>query len=54
MTTISTFAIDRVFCFADNFVVTESLVLRLNICAKKPATLQNRKPLANILKNLKT
>ena len=31
------FAIGGVSCFADTFVVTESSVLRINICAKKPA-----------------
>jgi len=33
----STFAIGGVSCSADSFVVTESSVLRINICAKKPA-----------------
>jgi len=33
----STFAIGGVSCFADSFVVTESSVLRINICGKKPA-----------------
>ena len=33
----STFAIGGVSCTADSFVVAESLVLRINICAKKPA-----------------
>ncbi len=36
----STFAIGGVTCFYDTFVVKESEVLRMNICAKKPA---NRK-----------
>jgi len=35
--TNSTFAIGGVSCSADSFVVTESAVLRINICAKKPA-----------------
>ena len=33
----STFAIGGVSCSADSFVVTESFVLRMNICAKNPA-----------------
>ncbi len=33
----STFAIGGVSYFADGFVVAESLVLRINICGKKPA-----------------
>jgi hypothetical protein len=33
----STFAIGGVTCFYDTFVVNESAVLRMNICAKKPA-----------------
>ena len=33
----STFAIGGVSCSADSFVVAESLVLRINICAEKPA-----------------
>jgi len=33
----STFAIGGVSCSADSFVVAESSVLRINICAKKPA-----------------
>jgi len=33
----STFAIGGVSCSVDSFVVTESLVLRINICAEKPA-----------------
>ena len=33
----STFAIGEVSCSADSFVVTESLVLRINIYAEKPA-----------------
>jgi hypothetical protein len=33
----STFAIGGVSCSADSFMVTESFVLRINICAKKPA-----------------
>jgi hypothetical protein len=33
----STFAIGGVTCFYDTFVVKESAVLRINICAKKPA-----------------
>ena len=33
----STFAIGGVSCSADTFVVAESSVLRINICADKPA-----------------
>ncbi len=33
----STFAIGGVSCSADSFVVPESSVLRINICAEKPA-----------------
>jgi len=33
----STFAIGGVSFSADSFVVTESSVLRINICAEKPA-----------------
>jgi hypothetical protein len=33
----STFAIDGVSFSADSFVVTESSVLRMNICVEKPA-----------------
>lgn len=33
----STFAIGGVSCSADSFVVIESSVLRMNICAEKPA-----------------
>lgn len=41
----STFAIDEVSCSAGSFVVTESSVFRMNICAKKP-------PIANLQKML--
>jgi|GEM_PF-631749 hypothetical protein len=33
----STFAIGGVSCSADSLVVAESFVLRINICAEKPA-----------------
>jgi hypothetical protein len=33
----STFAIGGVSCSAESFAVTESSVLRINICAEKPA-----------------
>jgi hypothetical protein len=33
----STFAIGGVSCSADSFVVAESFVLRINICAENPA-----------------
>jgi hypothetical protein len=33
----TTFAIGGVSCSADSLVVAESFVLRINICAKKPA-----------------
>ena len=35
--TNSTFAIGGVSCTADSFVVAESSVLRISICAEKPA-----------------
>lgn len=41
----STFAIGGVSCSSDSLVVAESFVLRLNICAKKPARTQSRKTL---------
>ncbi len=47
----STFAIGGVSCSADNFVVTESLVLRMNICAEKPT---NAKPETVIKKKFGT
>jgi len=37
LTANSTFAIGGVSCSADSFVVAESSVLRINICAEKPA-----------------
>ena len=33
----STFAIGGVSCYADTFVVNQSLVLRINTCPEKPA-----------------
>lgn len=33
----STFAIGGITCSADSLVVAESFVLRINICAEKPA-----------------
>jgi hypothetical protein len=33
----STFAIGGVSCSTESFVVAESFVLRINICAEKPA-----------------
>ena len=39
----STFAIGGVQCSADTFVVTESSVLRINICAEKPAQRKSAK-----------
>jgi hypothetical protein len=50
----STFAIGEVSFSTDSFVDTESLVLRINICAKKPAHRKsaNRLP-ASILKHPK-
>ena len=39
----STFAIGGVSCSTDSFVVTESSVLRINICAKNPAHRQSAK-----------
>jgi hypothetical protein len=37
LTANSTFAIGGVSSFVDSFVVAESFVLRMNICAEKPA-----------------
>ena len=39
----STFAIGGVSCSADSFVVAESFVLRINICAEKPAHRKSEK-----------
>ncbi len=39
----STFAIGGVSCSADSLVVAESFVLRINICAEKPAHRQSAK-----------
>ena len=39
----STFAIGGVTCFYDTFVVKESAVLQINICAEKPDHLQSAK-----------
>jgi hypothetical protein len=33
----STFAIGDISCSTDSFVITESSMLRMNICAEKPA-----------------
>jgi len=41
----NTFAIVGVSCSADSFEVAESSVLRMNICAKKPAHWKSAKPL---------
>ncbi len=40
----STFAIGWVSCFTDTFVVAESSVLRMNICAKNPRLRKAAKP----------
>jgi hypothetical protein len=37
MTAHNTFAIGPVSCSIDSFVVSENLVLRINICGEKPA-----------------
>ena len=42
----SRFAIGGVSCSADNFVVKESSVLRINICGEKPAHRKSAKRLA--------
>ena len=39
----STFAIGGFSCSEDSLVVTESLVLRINICGEKPAHRQSAK-----------
>ena len=46
----STFAIGGVSCSADSFVVTESAVLRMNICAEKPAHRKSAKRYAQCKK----
>jgi hypothetical protein len=43
----STFAIGGVWCSADSFVVDESSVLRINICAEKPAHRKSAKRYAS-------
>ena len=45
-----TFAIGGVSCSADSFVVTESAVLRMNICAEKPAHRKSAKRYAQCKK----
>jgi hypothetical protein len=47
----STFAIGGVSCSVDSFVVTESLVLRINICAEKPAHRKSAKRCASVWRN---
>ncbi len=47
----STFAIGGVTCFYDTFVVNGSAVLRVNICAKKPAHRKSAEPLPASLKD---
>lgn len=46
----SRFAKGGISCSTDSFGVNESLVLRINICAKKPARTPSPKPLSVILK----
>jgi hypothetical protein len=48
------FASGGVTCIADSFVVSESFVLRINICGKIPARTQSPKPLCAILKKKRT
>jgi len=48
----STFAIGGVSCSVDSFVVTESLVLRINICAEKPAHRKSAKRYGQVEYNL--
>ena len=50
----STFAIGGVSCSADSFVVAESFVLRINICAEKPAHRKATKRYASCLGDLQT
>ena len=45
----STFAIGGVSCSTDSFVVAECFVLRMNICAPKPARTQSPRTLDAIL-----
>jgi hypothetical protein len=47
----STFAIGGVSCSADSFVVTGSSVLRMNICAEKPAHRKSAKRYASLKKD---
>jgi hypothetical protein len=44
----STFAIGGVSCSADSFVLAESSVLRINICAEKPAHRKSAKRYASL------
>ena len=44
----STFAIGGVSCSADSFVITGSSVLRMNICAEKPAHRKSAKRYASL------
>ena len=48
----STFAIGGVSCSADSFVVTESAVLRMNICGEKPAHRKSAKRYQQLSRNL--
>lgn len=47
----STFAIGGVSCSADSFVVTESSVLRINICGEKPAHRKSAKRCQTVWRN---
>jgi hypothetical protein len=47
----STFAIGGVSCSADSFVVAESFVFRINICAEKPAHRKSAKRYGQVKKN---
>lgn len=51
----NTFAIGAVSCFADSFVVAESAVLQMNICAENPAHRKsaNRQAVNKLLFSLK-
>ena len=48
----STFEIGGVSCSADSLVVAESFVLRINICAKKPAHRKSANRYSQCLKKL--
>ena len=48
----STFAIGGVSCSLDSFVVAESFVLRINICAEKPAHRKSAKRYGQVYESI--